>query len=305
MKPINNKTLFALLLLLAGFFSGFAQTSGTPSLPLPFAQGTNLTAYTQYYQYGATFTGFAILVPTNATGMPVPVYLPINSSLINAGPIWCDSYPPPCGPDEITIQTEMDNGLVLVINGISASSLPSGMTTGSTMYQGQYLGTVGSSGKILVNVYDPGTAGVQYDANGNLVRDWVVKKVGRQKFVTDSHSQEVNFCDGTMSGPLYNGQNLTVAGCTSFKMGDQIVNEASTAKVYPQPACDQLNFSWENSKAEAVKIELMDAKGRIIKTLQAEGKQTQLSTSGFENGVYFYRLSGHGIKESGKFMIVH
>ncbi len=82
-------------------------------------------------------------------------------------------------------------------------------------------------------------------------------------------------------------------GVEAGEIGKPKDGVVSLAQNRPNPAKGSTEISFSLPKAENVRLAVYDAQGRLVKIL-AEGTRTagkhQVSVSGLENGVYFYRL---------------
>jgi ligand-binding sensor domain-containing protein len=77
------------------------------------------------------------------------------------------------------------------------------------------------------------------------------------------------------------------------------------AKVFPQPAANQISFLFEREIPNA-ELHITDVTGRIIASLQLNGSHLTADVAIWESGIYFYSLvSGNRIIKTGKFQILH
>lgn len=66
--------------------------------------------------------------------------------------------------------------------------------------------------------------------------------------------------------------------------------EIQQALVYPQPAEEQVTFSWNNTD-RLLELNLYDINGKIV-SVQTIGNNTTIPVAGVTPGLYFYRLAG-------------
>jgi hypothetical protein len=78
------------------------------------------------------------------------------------------------------------------------------------------------------------------------------------------------------------------------------VNAPGFLDVYPNPAADIITVDLKELKADA-SIVIMDAAGRIIRSVELKDKKTVVDIKGIAPGVYMLRFSDAGSKELVKF----
>mgnify|MGYP000518937958 CR=1 FL=1 len=78
--------------------------------------------------------------------------------------------------------------------------------------------------------------------------------------------------------------------------------EESEMIVFPNPATRELNF---RLPPDADKLEIINSRGKLIRQLEVSpGKSLQLDVSGWNSGIYFFRVTEQGISTaSGKFIL--
>ncbi|MEP7171807.1 MAG: PKD domain-containing protein, partial [Bacteroidota bacterium] len=74
----------------------------------------------------------------------------------------------------------------------------------------------------------------------------------------------------------------------------------SSLTIYPNPATDQINISWNQTMQENVSIKITDHLGRIVfdesdQSLKTGIHSKQISVAGFADGIYFLQLKGENI----------
>ena len=84
-------------------------------------------------------------------------------------------------------------------------------------------------------------------------------------------------------------------------------NIADILEVYPNPAKDQITFSYKSKDNIAeIKIQIVDQMGQIIKVLSMPAKSHEITwnTRTMISGVYFYFYNASNIKKTGKIVII-
>jgi len=91
---------------------------------------------------------------------------------------------------------------------------------------------------------------------------------------------------------------------TSVGMNDLNSEEASL-NVYPNPATSQVNFITENTHAKSVTV--YDITGKMIETISISNGKANLNVSGYNNGLYIYKLTDNNNKtiKTGKITVAH
>lgn len=311
MKTFITTTTFTCLLLLIGFQATFSQAQTSSNImsanvySLPFSNGTSMTASTTFGSPSNPYTRQLTLKPMQAAAVPVPVSASQPGTMMGEMTITlCDSYPPPCpyGEGMIVIDMGME---YLAMSGLDPASLSAnGLQAGDRFEAGQYLGTLSTGHSLQLEVYVPDVPGQPFDASGQLIRNWVTVTKGRETYTYDTHNRIPVICNGSNVGPLYNGQFLTSAGCSSLKTNAPDVNAASLV-LYPQPASHTLTFELKGVETQNSTIELIDTQGRNIGTYTAKGNYTEIDVSNLKSGLYFYRFASESILKSGKVLIVN
>jgi hypothetical protein len=88
------------------------------------------------------------------------------------------------------------------------------------------------------------------------------------------------------------------------------INEGETVnkpvKLYPNPVTDQSILDFSNTHQEFTMVEIYNGLGKKIREITLNGTNTvQISISGYESGIYFYKLIGKNQEVySDKFIIV-
>lgn len=75
-------------------------------------------------------------------------------------------------------------------------------------------------------------------------------------------------------------------------------------RVFPNPSSGALNFEFSNLQAEALDLFIMDAQGRLIRKLKAEGNPFRLDISTLVPGTYFYQFTSAKQNFQGHFILV-
>ncbi|MBP9884087.1 MAG: T9SS type A sorting domain-containing protein, partial [Chitinophagales bacterium] len=81
----------------------------------------------------------------------------------------------------------------------------------------------------------------------------------------------------------------------------------STMQLFPNPANNQLNITFELKKAEALKLDLFDISGKLIYSSNINGvtgfNHLDFPLSAFSNGIYTLRLNADGFAGVSKLVI--
>lgn len=305
MKKLTSFTILTCLLLLFGFQESSGQTSSglvnsSNVLRLPFSSGTSMTASTSYSNPAnpkmgqlslKTYSGGTEPISSPGSGMVLELARPIS---------YCDSYPPCPGEEGMIIELGLE---YLIIYGLDPTTIAaSGLQIGSRVSAGQYLGNLSASHNFHMEIYVPDVPGQLFDASGMLIRNWVTVTEGRKTYTYDTHNRIPVICDRSWNGPLYDGQVLTQAGCTSRKTIDHkdITPELS---IYPQPASQQLTFEMQGADAQNGSLVLMDIHGRMVGTFQSTGNTITIDVENLNSGMYLYQFSNAQVQKAGKVMI--
>ena len=83
---------------------------------------------------------------------------------------------------------------------------------------------------------------------------------------------------------VVNGSNIFTA---SAKADNEDLNKRRGLKIYPNPAVENLHFEAEE---EMMRIVLLDAQGRVLRTQAVFGTQAVLPTAAYPSGIYFFRI---------------
>ena len=98
--------------------------------------------------------------------------------------------------------------------------------------------------------------------------------------------------------------NLAFTGSVMGIENKQVLNNF---KFFPNPATDKLNIEFNNIRSAAVKIQLVDISGKLVKEINAgefEGNyKNSINTAEFAKGVYFIKLISGAAIEVKKFII--
>ncbi|MGZ4116495.1 MAG: DUF7619 domain-containing protein [Bacteroidia bacterium] len=100
--------------------------------------------------------------------------------------------------------------------------------------------------------------------------------------------------------------NTTTNRIVDFTMGIETATTNNAVKVYPNPFTDNTTFVIESDKLnETYSFELADVLGKKVRSMSGiSEKQFQVSRSGLQNGIYFYKIySSESIVGIGKLII--
>lgn len=78
---------------------------------------------------------------------------------------------------------------------------------------------------------------------------------------------------------------------------------AIAVNVYPNPANEQINFTFTNLQLNQCQLRISNSLGQVVHQSKVEGQQTTLNTSTLATGLYFWALQQEGrVIKSGKFI---
>ncbi|TNE30281.1 MAG: T9SS type A sorting domain-containing protein [Bacteroidetes bacterium] len=90
---------------------------------------------------------------------------------------------------------------------------------------------------------------------------------------------------------------------------EENILDRQSARAFPNPANDNINFTYHINGNREVIISVMDIQGRVIMTQtenQVEGRQfVEMNTSALSAGTYFYSVQSGSDVMSGKFVVRH
>lgn len=82
-------------------------------------------------------------------------------------------------------------------------------------------------------------------------------------------------------------------------------NTEVAAKVYPNPAANQMNIEFETQQKN-LEVEILSLNGSLIKRIEVPDGQTKLNTSDITNGFYLFRvMQNNKLVKSGRVIIQH
>ena len=117
---------------------------------------------------------------------------------------------------------------------------------------------------------------------------------------------EVAFNPALPNMGLYENQGLSVVKSVTIKPAEILENAEITSEIYPNPSHGDFSLTM-SSWPENLQIQLMDASGRIIKTLKPgpklNGSAYDFNMSELPKGVYFLKLVDPGYLEIKKIVI--
>lgn len=83
---------------------------------------------------------------------------------------------------------------------------------------------------------------------------------------------------------------------------DQSLSSDHNIRLYPNPASEFLNFNIK-SNASIVLLEIYNQQGNLLNSTFESGLQFRLDVLNYPAGVYFYKLTGKNISQSGSFIV--
>lgn len=125
---------------------------------------------------------------------------------------------------------------------------------------------------------------------GNLVPDSALVLVSTSSNLTGAKLGSVLYCD-----------NLSFSGEVPLGIKNNV--EKPSVTLYPNPVSSIINFKVNNGAVK--RIVLYDILGKKIKSIEVESMVTSISTDGFQNGLYFYQLTGkeNEVISTGRFSV--
>lgn len=210
-----------------------------------------------------------------------------------------------------------------MINISGATVVNSGLYSGKTLE-----GLVDSAG-----LAGEGVKAVKKSLAMDLLANGWEAALDKAEGVTIINDSTIAFCndnDFGQSCPLANGipvatTNLSHIVVYSLKGANKIPNfiaptvpvsigtapvSAASITLYPNPAADKALLAISTEKAEQVSVHVMDLQGKIVYTaentpLQAGHNELELSTAGWQNGIYFVRVATANGTTVAKLMVMH
>lgn len=125
---------------------------------------------------------------------------------------------------------------------------------------------------------------------GGLVPDSALVLVSTSSNLTGAKLGSVLYCD-----------NLSFSGEVPLGIKNNV--EKPSVTLYPNPVSSIINFKVNNGAVK--RIVLYDILGKKIKSIEVESMVTSISTDGFQNGLYFYQLTGkeNEVISTGRFSV--
>jgi hypothetical protein len=101
--------------------------------------------------------------------------------------------------------------------------------------------------------------------------------------------------------------DLTLKGNCSQYVGVTQIQQQTKFMLYPQPASDLLNISFDAPVAEMAELTIFDLSGKLVTTamvnIEAGAQNVQLSTVDLVPGYYLFSLQGNEISARGRFTV--
>ncbi|MCS7074506.1 MAG: T9SS type A sorting domain-containing protein, partial [Bacteroidia bacterium] len=91
----------------------------------------------------------------------------------------------------------------------------------------------------------------------------------------------------------------------AVKLSNQVELQVSLTfalSVYPNPANNELFFSWNTVPDENSKIQIMDIHGKLVAEFNCKQSITKIPVETFSTGVYFYQAVYNGQLFTGKWV---
>jgi hypothetical protein len=151
-------------------------------------------------------------------------------------------------------------------------------------------------------------------ASNNSGKTWTEENGGMERVPTFQLVQR-KFINKPWNGPVIyaatHGRGIfrTETLSTGLAEDDNTsVSHAPAMNIYPNPASEQVNVSFNMTSTANVKITVFDIQGRIAGTYEygnqpAGNHVYNLATGGLKNGVYFIRLNSGTVEQTSKLLI--
>ncbi|MES2734301.1 MAG: family 43 glycosylhydrolase [Bacteroidota bacterium] len=156
----------------------------------------------------------------------------------------------------------------------------------------------------------------QWPSNDCTCQQWKVESTddGYYKLTARHSNQVLEVGNALMSdGAQVNQFPWNMAACQQWaiepalpfaRQGVEELAAATSLKLSPNPASDQVNLEWENAGQEGVSITIVDMKGAVVYSSAANtGHSMQLNTGHFQSGIYAVHLKGNRVIATQKLMI--
>ncbi|MFL5729555.1 MAG: T9SS type A sorting domain-containing protein [Cytophagaceae bacterium] len=91
---------------------------------------------------------------------------------------------------------------------------------------------------------------------------------------------------GACTTPGQDQMTLTINNCTGLTSDHQ---KDMDLELYPNPGLGLINVEWKNANAQLLSADVMNAEGKLIRTIRLQGSQIDISDLG--KGMYFLKLT--------------
>ena len=89
---------------------------------------------------------------------------------------------------------------------------------------------------------------------------------------------------------------------------DGVPEAAELLGNYPNPMSGSGTILFRTSEAGSVELQIFDARGGLVRETSKSGStgigEIQFERDGLPAGVYFYRVSGGGLEDTGKLVVI-
>lgn len=91
-------------------------------------------------------------------------------------------------------------------------------------------------------------------------------------------------------------------------IGNDPLNQLNSVKVFPNPAFDQFNISFDLKQPQMITIDLLSVAGKVMQQVtgnyKAGNNQLNISTANLSDGIYFLRINGDSFTYTSKLVVV-
>ncbi len=107
-------------------------------------------------------------------------------------------------------------------------------------------------------------------------------------------AQDYNGTRSNRSAGIFNGSGLGL---------DDVNTTDFDVSIYPNPAKESTNVHITGSANGLFDVEIIDARGRVVKTISEQQRKFTLDLNQFENGIYYLTITNNNIKKISKLIV--
>ena len=129
--------------------------------------------------------------------------------------------------------------------------------------------------------------------------------------VTGVAAGSVNIYYVTPAGcGTYHTVTVTASGARESEETTEptVTHEDVTFSLFPNPASDNINLTWQGALTDAGQVTITDMAGHVVYTSTMDvsnpAHQVQIPTSGFKNGIYLLDIVSGGVHSSSKISVI-